>query len=440
MPVDKTQAACPQCGVTFTFFTCRHWCRACGRTICADCSSGPDRCFALFRFGHEGSQCRQCVRARRSIDGKRVPITAPVVKPPPTGQQQQQQQQQQHLLAEIDRLKAKAALATALGEAWRLLNDCAQEVAPPDPDSLAALCAPAEFLADAVFREALNVELQAMIAARVADINYRRRRREEDEAIREWKKCFLQASSGSGSFDFRKRLALGSVPTMWEVVGPHRRVAPDPDSYSSEPDLRGGRDSTSLLDEIETTLLHKATEDGKEEMPFIYVRSPPRHGKTFCLDALFGADRQEHADVLKVEISHNVLNEEEKSTPFAAQRHFWTRVARRLLQQLGDAKVDPPGAALSEWESIARACPGIDGVPVVVCADELSHLLKSQTWEKGGVKQFFSSLARFQRVHMLRGTPMRRLVMTGFDHHPACGIAGSGFRCLTYAAASADVI
>jgi hypothetical protein len=352
-----------------------------------------------------------------------VPSTALIIKPPITGPQQQE-----HLLAEIDRLKAKAALATAVGEAWRLLNDCAQEVAPPDPDSLAALCAPAECLADAVFREALNVELKAMIAARVADISCRRRRREEDEAIREWKKCFLQASSVSGSLDFRKRLALGSVPSMCEVAESHRRVVPD----------SGSDPSTSLLDEIESALLHKATEDGKEGMPFIYLRNPPRHGKTFCLDALFGANKQEHADVLKVEVSYNVLNPEETMTPFAAQRHFWTRVAWRLLEQLSDAMVHPPHAMLSEWESIARACPGIDEVPVVICADELSHLLEFQTWEKGGVKQFCSSLARFQRVHMFQGRPMRRLVMTGLEHHPAFGIAGSGFRCVTYAAAAND--
>jgi hypothetical protein len=128
-------------------------------------------------------------------------------------------------------------------------------------------------------------------------------------------------------------------------------------------------------------------------MPFIYVRNPPRHGKTFCLDALFGADT--HVGVLKVEISHNLLNVQETMTPFAAQQHFWTRVAKQLLRQLSDSKVNPPYVMLSEWESIARACPGIDAVPVVICADELSKLLKYQKWKQAdGVRSFFSSLAR----------------------------------------------
>jgi hypothetical protein len=245
----------------------------------------------------------------------------------------------------------------------------------------------------------------------------------EERAIREWGKCFLEASSVSGSLDFCKRIGLGSVPCMWEVVGPHRRVDRS----------RPGADTIprSLLDAIEGALLQPAADDDKGEMPFIYVRNPPRHGKTFCLDALLGA--QEHADVLKIEISHNLLYHEEQVTPFFAQRHFWTRVAERLLRQLGGSEVNPPYAMLSEWESVARACPGIDAVPIVICADELSHLLKSQTWREGGVEKFFASLARFQRAHMFEGKPMRRLVMTGFDHHLTRGIASSGLRCITYA-------
>jgi hypothetical protein len=268
--------------------------------------------------------------------------------------------------------------------------------------------------------------------AHAAEMKYLERCRAEEQAIGEWNKCFLQASSLTGSLDFRKRLALGSVPRTWEVVGPHRRA----DRSRPNADIM----PWSLLDEIEGALLHKATEDGKEGMPFIYVRNPPRHGKTFCLDALFGADK--HADILKVEISHNLLNEEEKASPFAAKQHFWTRVAERLLRQLSGSRVDPPRVMLSEWESIARACPGIDAVPVVICADELSNLLKYQTWKdyNDGVRSLFSSLARFQRVHMFLGRPMRRLVMTGFDHRPACGTPGSGFRCITYAAGASIVV
>jgi hypothetical protein len=246
-------------------------------------------------------------------------------------------------------------------------------------------------------------------------------RRAEEQAIGEWTKCFLQASSVSGPLDFRKRSALGSVPRTWEVVGPHRRA--DRSRPNADVIL------WSLLDRIEETLLQPATEGAP---PFIYVRNPPRHGKTFCLDALLGA--QEHADVLKIEISHNLLYIEEQESPLFARRHFWTRVAKQLLEQLSDDDVDPPPRAmLSEWESVARACPGIDAVPIVICADELSHLLKFQTWREGGVEEFFSSLARFQRAHMFECKPMRRLVMTGFDHHLTRGIASSGLRCITYA-------
>jgi hypothetical protein len=210
------------------------------------------------------------------------------------------------------------------------------------------------------------------------------------------------------------RTDLSIFPFYWEVVGNVRTVV------------------TKLEDEItekyRLPVPRSYKTKGRERYPFLYIRNPPRHGKSLAMNLLFrGSD-----EVLVVSITYNSgmgISDLELHDDISAKKAFWTRVMMALV---GDKAKSPLGwylsnYPLSDWSEVLQVFPSLEDKNIVICADEISKLT-SKFPNKGALGNFWDSIFQF---HTFTESHFRRTVFTGFDHSPDTSIASSSYVVIT---------
>jgi len=206
------------------------------------------------------------------------------------------------------------------------------------------------------------------------------------------------------------RCDLSIFPLLWEVVGNIHTVV--------------RRIENEITGETKIPIPESVPSKAREKCPFLYIRNPPRHGKSLALDLLF----RDRSDVLVVSITYNSSTGtllQELGSVHSAIAGFWTRVILALTntkEVLADVINTNP---LTSWGQVVQVLPSLMERNIVICVDELSKLVSKFTGPKGTFQHFWSSLYEFQQN--THGSPFRRIVFTGFDHAPETSIAGSSY-------------